>query len=149
MQSAVASVTSPPRQKQATEHVSWSESRDITSLVCSNWAKTVGQCTRYELEIGPQDDRILRFFYGDICIFVLKDVPAAIAAVDSHRAAPGKDKEFGIGAEGGLEFLAVVGIIRLQFSRREGEGSGGTGKNDGPITRRKRARNSNDTLAYL
>ena len=82
----------------------------------------VGQCTRYELEIGPSraraDDRILRFFYGDICIFVLKDVPAAIAADDSHRAAPGKDKEFGIGAEGGLEFLAVVGIIRLQFSRR-------------------------------
>ena len=91
----------------------------------------VGQCTRYELEIGPSraraDDRILRFFYGDICIFVLKDVPAAITAVASRRAAPGragKDKEFG-DAEGGLEFLAVVGIIRLQFSRRRREAAQG------------------------
>ena len=49
--------------------------------------------------------------------------PPAVLPRPADRA--GKDKEFGIGAEGGLEFLAVVGIIRLQFSRRRREAAQG------------------------
>ena len=75
--------------------------------------------------------------------------PAALHSTTRHRRPDGRqDKEFS-DTEGGLEFLAVVGIIRLQFSRGEASGTDGRARTDGPIIWRKLARNSNDTLAYL